>query len=168
MKLTNTAEQIKAIADALRPLHVSLFTHKSSDPKYDAQRNLSGRTHYVEDDTLRWHHARVNSAYAVADSHGLLFRITESVALDMHNRSRGNRCVVFDVFGTTVYHPDLENTFATSDKARKACDATEFDLVAHYRQAIGEKAIYAARELAALDGIVTALQDIQGAALVTA
>ncbi len=168
MKLQNTSDQIKAIADALRPLSVSLFTHKSCDPKYDAQQNLSGRTHYVEDDTLRWHHSRINGARIVEGSHGLLYRIAESCALDMHNRNRGSRCVVFDVFGTTVYHPDLENTFSTSDKARKACDATPFDLVAHYARAIADKLSYAKRELAALENIETALQEIQGATLATA
>jgi len=165
MKLQNTPEQIKAIAEALKAMRVSLFTNKSCDAKYNAQQNLSGRTHYVEDDTLRWHHSRVNSAGHRAD--GLLFCITESVALDMHNRSRGTRCVVFDVFGTTVYHPDLENTFKTSAQAQKACAATEFDLVAHYAEAIKSKLYWVRQEVTALESAADALQDIENESMAT-
>lgn len=158
MKIKNTPEQVQAIAAALKPLNVKLFGHESGDPKYNAQCNLNGRTHYVEDDTLRWHHSRINSSGQLGDSWGLLFRITESCALDMHNRSRGFRCVVFDVFGTTVYHPDLENTFTSSAAAQKACNATEFDLVAHYREAIKSKLHWAEKEAAALLSIAQELE----------
>lgn len=158
MKLENT----KTLVSIINALRVSLFTHKSCNPKYDAQQNLSGRTHYVEDDTLRWHHARVNSSARHAD--GLLFSITESVALDMHNRTRGTRCVVFDVFGTTVYHPDLENTFRTSDKARRGRDAflASFDVAAHYKEALASKLSYAKDEVARLESAVDALAPVLG------
>lgn len=165
MKLLNTPEQIKALAESLKPLYVKLFACESCDPKRNAQRNLSGRTHYVDDDTLRWHKARINGASDVQGSHGLLFRITESCALDMHNRSRGNRCVVFDVFGTVVYHPDLENTFSTSAKAQTACNETPFDLVAHYRKAIEAKLAHTEREAATLLSIV---QNMEAASVVNA
>lgn len=157
MKITTSPETARAIAEMLRPLNVSLFTHKSGDPKYNAQQNLSGRTHYVSDDTLRWHHSRVLSSGIIGNAWGLLFSITESVALDMNNTSRGKRCVVFDVFGTTVYHPDLENTFSTSEAAQKARDKTPFDLVAHYKEAIAHKLHYAEKEAAALRDCYTSL-----------
>lgn len=32
----------------------NLYRNEASDPRDNAQRNLSGRTHYVDDDTLRW------------------------------------------------------------------------------------------------------------------
>jgi hypothetical protein len=145
-----TTEQIESIKRALKQLHTKLFSRESCDAKYDAQRNLSGRTHYVDDDTLRSFHSRVLSSSDQAG--GLLFRITTSDSLDMHNTKRGTRCVVFDIFGTTVYHPDLENTFKSSAAALKACDAAmaEFDLVAHYRQAIAERLARAEREAADL------------------
>ncbi len=146
MKLQNTPAEITALVAALKPLRVKLFSPESCDPKYNAQRNLSGRTHYAEDDTLRFFHARINSAGPVADSQGLLFRITESVSLDMHNRERGTRCVVFDIFGTTVTRPTLEETFRTSAAAQKACNAIPFDLVAHYREAVKSKLHYAEDE----------------------
>lgn len=150
MKILNTPEQVHALVAALKPLHVKLFTHESGDPKYNAQQNLSGRTHYVDDDTLRWHKSRVLSSGIIGNAWGLLFSITTSDALDMHNTSRGFRCVVFDVFGTAVYRPDLDSTYCTSKAAQKARNEAEFDLVAHYRQAIESKLYYAEQEAASL------------------
>lgn len=154
-------ENTKTLVSIINALRVSLFTHKSCEPKYDAQQNLSGRTHYVEDDTLRWHHARVNSSKCHAD--GLLFSITESVALDMHNRTRGTRCVVFDVFGTTVYHPDLENTFRTSEKAQRERDAflASFDIAAHYKEVLASKLHYAKDDVSRLESAVDALASLE-------
>jgi hypothetical protein len=145
MKIKNSPEQIAAIVAALKPLHVKLFCHESGNPKYNAQRNLSGRTHYVDDDTLRWHHSRVLGSSHEAQ--GLLFCLTTSDALDMHNTKRGYRGVVFDVFGTTVYRPDLEHAFTTTKAAQKARSEAEIDLVAHYRQAIANKLESAKREV---------------------
>lgn len=150
MKIANTPEQITRLVAALKPLHVKLFTYESGDPKYNAQRNLSGRTHYVDDDTLRWHKSRVLSSGIIGNAWGLLFSITTSDALDMHNTSRGFRCVVFDVFGTTVYRPDLDSTHNTSKAAQKARNEAEIDLVAHYTKAIAEKLAWAEREAATL------------------
>jgi hypothetical protein len=145
-----TTEQIEAITRALKPLYIRLFEPKSCDAKYNAQQNLSGRTHYVDTDTLRWHKSRVLSSSDQAG--GLLFRITTSDSLDMHNTKRGTRCVVFDLFGTTVYRPDLDQASKSSTAAQKACSAAmaDFDLVAHYRQAIHERLERAEREAADL------------------
>lgn len=134
MKTTQTPEQIKTLCEVVTAAGGRLFRHESGDPKYNAQRNLMGRTHYVDTDTLRWHKSRVLSTAILAD--GLLFRITESCALNMHNTSRGKRCAVFDVFGTIVSRPDLENTFSTSTAAENASKREEIDLAAHYREAI--------------------------------
>jgi len=133
------AEDLAKLIDAVKAFGARLFQSESSDPTSNAQRNLSGRTHYVDTDTLRWHKSRVLSTAILAD--GLLFRITESCALDMHNTKRGKRCVVFDVFGTTVCRPDLESTSATSDAARNASnrEVAALDLAAHYRDALVSK-----------------------------
>jgi len=40
---------------------MKLFTRESGDPKTNAQRNLMGRTHYVDDATLRFHASRVTN-----------------------------------------------------------------------------------------------------------
>lgn len=97
---------------------VELYREKSYDAKRNAQLNLIDRTHYVDDDTLRYHKSRVISARH--HDNGLLFSIVTSDALDMHNTKRGFRFVIFDLFGHVLMRPDLENTFRTSPAARKA------------------------------------------------
>ncbi len=134
MKTNSTPEQIEAIIAALRQINVYPFRNEQDDPKYNAQRNLSGKTHYVDDETLRWHKSRVLSANPLFD--GLLFQIITSDALDMHSTKRGFRAVIHDVFGTTVYRPDLENSAKTKAQAYEWADAWDLDLVAHYREAI--------------------------------
>ena len=104
-----------------------------------AQDQLMGRTHYVDPQTLRYHHARVISARPLFD--GALFCIIESAAKDDENTERGFRPVVFDVFGSVVFHPDLDEMTTTSAKAEKMLrDWLEsFDLAAYYREAIEHK-----------------------------
>jgi hypothetical protein len=65
---------------------MQMYRNQASDPKSNAQRNLAGRTHYVDDDTLRFHKSRVISARHV--DQGLLFAIVTSDALDMNNTRR--------------------------------------------------------------------------------
>ena len=99
-------------------MNCNLYRHQSSFPKGEAQANLRGRTHYVDDDTLRYHKARVLSTRIIDD--GLLFALIESVALDMDNTRRGFRYVVFDIFGHIVSRVDLEDSFRTRGQASKA------------------------------------------------
>lgn len=94
----------------------NLYRNESSDPKSNAQRNLVGRTHYVDDDTLRFHKSRVMSARHTDG--GLLFAIVTSDAKDSENRSRGFRYVIFDLFGTVIDRS--EQWHRTSDQATKA------------------------------------------------
>jgi len=96
---------------------MNFYRNEVSDPRTNAQRNLCGRTHYVDDDTLRWHKSRVLRARATSD--GLLFWIITSDALDCNNTRRGFRYVVFDVFGNTLARPDLEHAFRTHAKCEK-------------------------------------------------
>ena len=131
MKTTATQEQIGSIIKALALIHIKPFGQESGDPKCDAQRNLRGRTHYCDDDTLRWHHSRITGGHA--EHSGLVYVLTCSDALDMHNARRGFRSVVFDVFGTVVSRDNLEDAKSTSNAARKVADNFELDLLAHYR-----------------------------------
>ena len=155
MKTTTTQAQIETIIKTLHLIHVQTFETKSGDAKSNAQRNLSGRTHYVDDDTLRWHKSRVLGAKYLHD--GLLFRVTCSDALDMNNTKRGFRCVVFDVFGTCVSRPELENATATRQAAINASEHEEIDLVAHYTQAIARKIEELNREAVELNQAKTLL-----------
>ena len=145
MKTTNTDQEIKSIVEALGKLHIRIFCYESGDPKFNAQRNLAGKTHYVDDDTLRWHKSRV---LGTAILHGgLLLRVTCSDALDMHNTKRGYRCAVFDVFGTAVSRPDLEHAATSKQAAINASEREEIDLVEHYRKTINSKIYYANEEI---------------------
>ena len=100
--------------------------------KEDAQKNLMGKTHYVDPDTLRFHKSRVLSSYDV--DFGSLFAILESCALDPSNVSRGFRFVVFDLGGMVIGRASLDKTFTSKVKAEKAMwEWLEgFDVVAHY------------------------------------
>ena len=93
------------------------YREESCDPKHNAQRNLIGRTHYVDDDTLRFHHARILHTY-ITDG-GLLFALVESYAADYQNTDRRKRAVIFDVSGYVVYRPELEDGYKTTDAATK-------------------------------------------------
>jgi len=137
MKTTQTEAELKLIQEALAALHVRLFTYESSHPKYDAQRNLAGKTHYVDDETLRFHHSRILGTKVL--NGGLLFRVTCSDALDMHNTKRGFRCAMFDVFGTAISRPTLEQASSTKQAAINASERETIDLVKHYREAINSK-----------------------------
>lgn len=111
-----------------------------SNPLHYAQDQLTGRTHYVDDSTLRFFHARIISAQHDAD--GLLFWIVESTAKDSDNTARGFRPVVFDIFGEVVFRSELSDMVKTSDKARALYREwlESFDLEAHYREALETRA----------------------------
>lgn len=96
----------------------SLFKEESSHAKWNAQRNLQGRTHYVDDDTLRWHKSRILHTRITDD--GLIFALIESCAADMDNTKRGFRYVLFDVFGNVVRtRAKLDDLWSSSAKAMK-------------------------------------------------
>jgi hypothetical protein len=126
------------IEKAVQAAGLSLFKWENSNEKKNAQQNLSGRTHYADDDTLRYFGARITRAGHRAD--GLLFLIVESVSSKPEDTKRNKRFVVFDVLGTVVN--DREQWFATTDQARKAADEflAEFDAEAHTSKALSEYA----------------------------
>ncbi len=126
---------------------MQLYRNEGSNAKVNAQRNLMGRTHYVDDDTLRWHKSRVLTARPVDD--GLLFAITTSDALDMNNTRRGFRFVIFDVFGHVVQRPDLEHAAKRHEQAIKwMWDAlNNLDAKAITLAAIEQAEKYHAREM---------------------
>jgi len=97
---------------------MQLYRHESTNPKWNAQLNLAGRTHYVDDETLKFHKSRVLSARHT--DQGLLFAIVTSDALDWQGTKRGFRYVIFDLFGTVVGRVELDQAFTTSAAAAKA------------------------------------------------
>jgi len=95
-----------------------LYSRLSSDTKRNAQMNLKGRTHYVDDDTLRYFRARILMTRET--DNGLLFAILESASADSGHQSRIFRGVVFDVFGTVLSRPSIEQAHKTRKAAEKA------------------------------------------------
>lgn len=148
--------------DISRAIGQSRFDHHSYDAKASAQRNLSGRSHYADDATLRFFHARIQSCRP--ECNGLVLVLVESVAGDINNRSRGFRFVAFDLFGTVINdRPTLspETLLKSGDKARAAADAwlEAFDVAAHYRQAMTEQAETLRRRADALASCADALAE---------
>ena len=143
-----TEETARAIA---RALNVSRFERTGYDPKAMAQRNLAGKTHYADDDTLRFFHARIN--HCRTSHEGLILAIVESVAEDYHNTARGFRFVAFDLFGNV-----LNNRSSTDELHRKSDKAAaemlawleSFDVLAHYKAEMTERAERLKRESADL------------------
>ena len=108
-------------------------------PKTNAQGNLDGRTHYVDSPTLRFFNSRIVSALPV--SNGAFYKIIESASLDHTNTKRGFRAVLFDIFGTVVYRPALEECFTNKEKADKGFYwwFETFNEYEHYQQALDGK-----------------------------
>jgi len=129
---------------------MELYRQKSSYPKVNAQENLCGRTHYVDNDTLHFHKSRVISARHV--DNGLLFAIVTSDALDYQNTKRGFRFVIFDLFGTVLERTDTENAYRTSAQATKAMWAAlnEIDAVTVTRHAVQRRIKQHADEMYAI------------------
>lgn len=137
---------------------MQLYQNESSNPKYNAQRNLIGRTHYVDDDTLRFHKARIISS---ADScNGLVFWLIESTAMDYQNTTRGFRYVIFDVFGNVIDRPELGEGFRTSNQARKAMYKALTNINPYKVTATGIKNRMAGFK-AEIDGLKTQLQSLK-------
>lgn len=111
---------------------ISGYECKSCDSKYNAQRNLDGRTHYADDDTLRFFKARILSSSDEAN--GLLFVLVESVPNPSKNPAKNKRAVVFDIFGTVVNDRDGEAAWhRTSEQARDSARefVAGFDAISH-------------------------------------
>ena len=136
----------KALIEAnARPYQERYFRY----PKDEAQEALIGRTHYVDDSTLRYFSVRITSARPIME--GLFFEIMESSATNMDKTARGFRVVVFDVFGEAVYRPSLEHMKRTSAQALKAYQADfNIDPAAHYAEKLQSRARTLAREAEAL------------------
>ena len=135
----------------------SLYRSESSDPRHNAQRNLMGRTHYADPDTLRFHKSRILSARVV--DNGLLFAITTSDALDMNNTRRGFRYVIFDLFGNVISRNDLEHAFTRHEQAIKAmwAELDKLDAPSLTLQAIEDQRRRMSRDLDELAATVSGL-----------
>jgi hypothetical protein len=150
---TTTEENMdKAIAQKIaNATGETLFRQEHYDgARWNAHRNLAGRSHYCAPETLRYFHSRILSSREIHS--GAFFLITESVATDPRNSERGVRCVVFDLFGSTVFRPDFENCWRTRAQAQRAFNQwyAQFDAIGYYRDALNARAASLETKAAAL------------------
>jgi hypothetical protein len=111
------AMQPEDLAKKLVAANIELFEERSGFPLNQAQRNLEGRTHYVEDATLRAHVSKIHSVQVLDE--GLILGLVESVqAGPAESDGRVFRPVFFDVFGTTLYRPSIDDSFNTLKQAQ--------------------------------------------------
>ena len=137
--------------------NVAPFTDRSSDHKRNAQQNLQGRTHYAEDESLRFFHARIVSAHA--DQNGLFFKMVESIAVDYKNTRRGFRVVVFDLFGQVIYRPSLDDCASTQAAAVVLwMKAEKIDPAAYYRAELKARANRLTNQAAAMNEAAAQLE----------
>lgn len=93
-----------------------LYQSKTHYPKENAQRNMAGRSHYVDDDTLRFFHSRVLETFVIDG--GLAFAIIESYRPEWGSLARRRRGVAWDIFGNELYRPEMNAGFITTLSAR--------------------------------------------------
>ena len=122
------------------------YDNHGSSPVTRAQNALSGRTHYVDPATLRYHFSRITSARPI--SMGAFYLIVESCAADYQNTRRVFRAVCFDIFGKTVYHPDLDASSSSTEAATKAFWAlwNDFNEAVYYAEELKSRARRAQQE----------------------
>lgn len=126
-----TPEQTKTIAAALQTAPFADAGYRNA--AQNARAALSELTHYCSESTLRYHHARILRARPV--SNGAFFLILETCSQDYANTQRGYRVVLFDLTGSPVYRPDLEQLTRTKERAEKNFWAwfDDFNELMHYR-----------------------------------
>lgn len=128
------------ISAALRTYGIRPFQVESGGVKHDAQRNLSGRTHYVDDGTLGYWKSRILDSgmwHPKCETHdlsrSLVYWIVESVGSRPNHRGVNKRFIAFDVFGTVITARD--DWHRSADAARKAglAELAKLDPVKHTR-----------------------------------
>jgi hypothetical protein len=124
----------KILVNALQRAGLTTYDDRGQNPTTRAQAALSGRTHYVDPETLRFHKGRITGAQRI--SMGAFFLIIESCAVDYENTRRTFRAVCFDIFGKIVYRPDLDSGSTSNATATKAFYKfwNEFNEVTYYQE----------------------------------
>ena len=128
--------------------------------KANAQAMLEGRTHYVDDSTMRYFNSRITLAQP--STFGMFYLITESISPDGQNGKRGFRTILFDINGRVVYGPSLENLENTSTKAEKAFYKwfESFNVEIYYKNQIKEKIIQTNRQAQNLEECLGLFEEV--------
>jgi hypothetical protein len=113
---SNQEKTISKIIDACSALGFYRFECKSSYHDDDAERNLSGKTHYVDPDTMRFF-----SAKTLCATHCLnLFYIIEQSQAEGFHGGRVRKVTVFNIFGTVVEQSEETKSATESKKTFRA------------------------------------------------
>jgi len=105
--------------NAVRAFGETLYRDETSYPLQRAQRALSGKTHYCDDDTLRYFKSKV--LRAMPSYSQLYFIIQESLPYGSFDAPRQRRNIVFDVFGSVVKGREVAYKYAkAADKEYSA------------------------------------------------
>lgn len=105
----------------------SKFRQESYNDKYNAQANLRGRSHFCDDDTLRFFSGRILSAYDHAD--GRLFVVVHSQRRGFEDYRREFGFAIFDLSGKVI--SSSADKFKTAATARKNCAKALEEIDAH-------------------------------------
>ena len=136
-----TTNQLDKILTAFNVLP---FRQESYKPKYNAQSNLNERTHYVDDQTLRFFNCRINGSKHIMQ--GSYFMLNESLPIGGFDAPRKHRVTLFDLTGEVVLQTEGYNS---SKKASEAFWAAfdSFDHVGHYERKAAYKIDSVKRQL---------------------
>ena len=136
----------KELSLALHAAGFTLYSQQSYCAKSDAQKNLSSKTHYADDSTLRFFHGRILSCQSLND--GLVLGIVESVAGNCENSFRVYRPCFFDIDGKVISRPSLSDAFKTGKQAR-----AEFWRIANSLDALAVTREALTRQIKFADGL---------------
>tara|TARA_R110002012_G_scaffold315040_1_gene528329 strand:+ start:1335 stop:1760 length:426 start_codon:yes stop_codon:yes gene_type:complete len=100
-------------------MNVEKYSQHSYNARYNAQHNLRGRSHFVDDATLRYFSGRVLSAYDSAD--GRLFVVVHSQATSLNDATRVYSYAIFDLAGSVIN--EHTKHYKSAATARKHCAA---------------------------------------------
>lgn len=129
----------KKIETSLSILGIRPFRVESCYALNNAQKNLAGRTHYADKETLRYFKARILAARA--EKENLVFWIIESNNSKPFEPKKNKRFICFDIFGTVLNErEEWLSTSKAADNARKAF-LESFDAVAHTEKRLHEIAV---------------------------
>jgi hypothetical protein len=119
--MTNTTANLQTLDKAARAAGIRLYESAyMSTEKALAQRQLDGRTHYADDNTLKFFGARINETRQ--DNNGLWFALRESV--QPPHSARVHRWCIFDIFGQCE-RTEERSTGAGADKLLPALIASK-------------------------------------------
>ena len=126
------------IESALNILGIRPYRQESCYSLNDAQRNLQGRTHYVDSDTLKGFRARVLNAHLSHD--GLIYWIIESVGNKPFDGKANKRFIAFDVFGDVISNREQWHTTSKAAEKEKNAFLESFDAEKHTEGRLLERA----------------------------